>query len=122
MCDGIEAKDWWSGRFTRLFNEFEFEPGGRWAFAMRGPSRHRLPARERLPQGTSRRQDVIEPMKPWYEVTTTLTAHGDGTHLSWVQDENLQVAAKMRALSSRVNEEVCDPLEMVLRGQPEPGE
>jgi uncharacterized protein YndB with AHSA1/START domain len=52
---------WWGPKdFTKTFGQFEFKPGGRWVFVMRGPNvplksarsqRYRGPKRARLLPG-----------------------------------------------------------------------
>jgi uncharacterized protein YndB with AHSA1/START domain len=62
---------------------------------------------------------VIEHIvKPWYRLTVTLTARGEGTHLSWEQEfESAEMAERMRPVSATANEQNLDRLEGVLASE-----
>ena len=56
-------------------------------------------------------------MKPWFTLTVTLSARGDGTHLTWVQEfESPDVAASLRGLIIPANEQNLDRLQALLAG------
>jgi uncharacterized protein YndB with AHSA1/START domain len=108
---------WWGPKgFTNTFELFEFKPGGRWIFTMHGPNgsdyANESVFREIRPDALIVVEHVV---KPWFKLTVTLTAHGNGTHLAWIQEfESPEFAEKMRALSATANEQVLDRLEAVL--------
>jgi hypothetical protein len=57
-------------------------------------------------------------VKPWFRLTVTLTGHGGGTKLEWVQEfESAEVATQMRLLSTTANEQVLDRLQALLARQ-----
>lgn len=48
-------------------------------------------------------------------LTVTLTARGDGTHLTWVQEfKSPEVAAKLRGVVDPANEQNIDRLQALL--------
>jgi uncharacterized protein YndB with AHSA1/START domain len=111
---------WWGpDGFTNTFEQFEFKPDGRWVFVMRGPNGANYPNESVFREVQSDTKIVIEHIvQPWYMLTVTLTAHGEQTHLAWVQEfESPEVAVKMRHLSATANEQVLDRLESVISGR-----
>lgn len=110
---------WWGPKdFTNTFEQFEFEPGGRWVFVMHGPNGANYLNESVFRQIEPDSRVVIEHVvKPWYRLTVTLAPRGEQTHLSWVQEfESADVAEKMRPLSWTANEQNLDRLEAVLSG------
>lgn len=110
------AKWWGPAGFTNTFQEFAFEPGRRWKYVMHGPDGRDYPNectfREIEPFG----KIVIDHISlPKYTLTINLTAIGDQTHLTWVQEfENLAFAARMQDFLTNANEENLDRLEQLL--------
>ncbi len=108
---------WWGPTgFTNTFEHFDFKAGGRWLFVMHAPNGANYPNecvfREVQPDAKIVVEHVV---KPWYKLTVTLTARGEHTHLTWVQEfESPEVAAKMRPLSATANEQVLDRLQALL--------
>ena len=102
--------------FTKTLERFEFEPGGRWVFVMHGPNGADYPDESVFREIRPDARIVIEHVvKPWYRLTVTLTARGDGTHLAWVQEfESPEAAARMRRLSETANEQNLDRLQSLL--------
>lgn len=112
---------WWGPEgFTNTFEQFEFEPGGRWVFVMHGPNGVDYPNESVFREIEPDARLVIEHVvKPWYKLAVTLTARGDRTHLAWVQEfESPEVAARMRPLSRTANEQVLDRLQSLLASEP----
>ncbi|HEX8429814.1 MAG TPA: SRPBCC domain-containing protein [Longimicrobium sp.] len=111
---------WWGPKdFTNTFERFEFEPGGRWVFVMHAPNganyANESVFREIQPDSRIVIEHIVE---PWFTLTVTLTARGDGTHLSWVQEfGSPEIAARMRQLSRTANEQVLDRLQAVLASE-----
>ena len=58
---------------------------------------------------------IAHVLKPWYRLTVTLSARGDGTHLAWVHEfENPEFAAKMRRISGPASEQNLHRLRALL--------
>lgn len=110
---------WWGPKdFTNTFEVFEFRQGGRWVFVMHGPNGASFPNESVFQEIERERRIVIEHVvKPWYRLTLTrkVTEPGEGTFLEWVQEfESAEMAATMRSLAARANEEVLDRLEKLV--------
>jgi len=110
------ARWWGPSGFTNTFERFEFRPGGRWVFVMRGPNGASYPNESVFREIEPDARIVIEHVvKPWYRLTVTLAAHGDQTRLSWVQEfDSPELAAQMRRISEPANEQNLDRLEALL--------
>jgi uncharacterized protein YndB with AHSA1/START domain len=111
---------WWGPEgFTNTFEQFEFKTGGRWVFVMHGPDGANYPNASVFREIQPDTKIVIEHVvKPCFKLTVTLTAHGDETHLAWVQEfESPEVAARMRPLSMTANEQVLDRLQSLLASE-----
>lgn len=113
------ARWWGPSGFTNSFQQFEFKPGGRWVFAMHGPNGADYHNESVFQKIEPDAQIVIEHVvQPWFTLTVTLTAKGEQTHLSWVQEfESPEFAARMRSLSATANEQNLDRLEAVISGE-----
>lgn len=111
------ARWWGPSGFTNTFERFEFQPGGRWVFVMHGPNGASYPNESVFREIQPDRRIVIEHVvKPWYRLTVTLTARGDETHLTWVQEfESPEIASKMRRIIEPANEQNLDRLQALLR-------
>jgi uncharacterized protein YndB with AHSA1/START domain len=108
---------WWGpSGFTSTFEVFDFAPGGRWVFVLHGPDGVDYPNESVFREIQPDRQIVIEHVVGhWFLLTVTLTARGDGTHLTWVQEfRSPEVAAKLRDVVDPANEQNLDRLEAVL--------
>ncbi|APR75561.1 Putative glutathione S-transferase-related transmembrane protein [Minicystis rosea] len=111
---------WWGPKgFTSTFEQFDFKPDGRWVFVMHGPNGANYPNESVFREIQPDTKIVIEHVvKPWFRLTVTLTARGDQTHLTWVQEfESAEVAEKMRSLSATANEQNLDRLQTVLASE-----
>lgn len=111
---------WWGPKdFTNTFEQFEFKPGGRWVFKMHGPNGVSYPNESVFREIQPESRIVIEHVvSPRFELTITLTAHGDQTHLAWDQEfESPEVAAKFRPLSATANEQNLDRLQSLLASE-----
>ena len=108
---------WWGpSGFTNTFEQFEFQPGGRWVFVMHGPNGANYPNESVFREIQPDTRIVIEHVvEPWFTLTVSLTPRGTDTHLAWVQEfESPEVAAKLRSLSETANEQVLDRLQALL--------
>jgi len=111
------ARWWGPSGFSNTFERFEFKPGGRWVFVMHGPDGSDYPNENIFREIEPDRRIVIEHiLKPWFTLTVTLAAQGDGTtRLDWLQAfESPQAAASMRPLCETANEQVLDRLQALL--------
>jgi len=108
---------WWGPNgFTNTFEQFEFKPGGRWVFVMHGPNGANYPNESVFGEITPNHKIVINHIAPpRFTLTITLTARGDQTHVSWVQEfETAELAAKIRPLAEPGNEQNLDRLQAFL--------
>ncbi len=112
----VLARWWGPSGFTNTFERFEFSPGGRWVFVMHGPTGASFPNESVFREIRPDTRIVIEHVvKPWYRLTVTLAAEGDGTRLTWVQEfESPEVTAKLRRVTDTANEENLDRLQALL--------
>jgi uncharacterized protein YndB with AHSA1/START domain len=109
--------EWWGpDGFTNTFEQFEFMPGGRWVFVMHGPNGASYHNESVFVEIEPDRRIVIEHVvKPWFRLTVTLTARGEETRLSWVQEfESAEMAERMRSIGATANEQVLDRLQAVV--------
>lgn len=112
----VFAQWWGPAGFTNTFDTFEFKPGGRWVYVMHGPNGTDYDNESVFREIVPEKRIVIEHIvKPWYVLSVTLTAQGEQTHLSWVQQfKSPEFAAKMRSLIGDANEQNLDRLQAVL--------
>lgn len=110
------ARWWGPAGFTNTFERFEFETDGRWVFTMHGPNGANYANESVFREITPDTRIVIEHVvKPWYRLTVTLAAEGEGTRLAWEQEfESPDFAARMRRLSETANEQNLDRLQSLL--------
>ncbi len=113
------AKWWGPAGFTNTFETFEFKSDGRWIYVMHGPD-----GRDYANECTFREIETDSNIAidhislPKYTLTIDLTADGDQTHLTWVQEfENLEFASRMREFLSTANEQNLDRLEAALTSE-----
>jgi len=112
-----QLAEWWGPKgFTNTFEQFEFKPGGRWVFVMRGPNGANYPNESVFRDIEPNARIVVEHVvEPRFKLTVTLAAQGDQTHLVWVQEfESPEVAARMRPLCETANEQNLDRLQALL--------
>jgi uncharacterized protein YndB with AHSA1/START domain len=115
-----QLAQWWGPKdFTNTFEQFEFNPGGRWVFMMHGPNGANYPNESVFREIQPDTRIVIEHVvKPRFTLSVTLTPRGDQTHLAWDQEfESPEVAAQFRPLSTVANEQNLDRLESLLAGE-----
>lgn len=113
------ARWWGPNGFTNTFQEFDFTLGGRWIFAMHGPDGVSHANESIFREIEPDRVIVVEhTVKPWFRLAVTLTPHGEGTHLSWVQEfESAEAAIPMRRLGETFNEQNLDRLQALLASE-----
>ncbi len=111
---------WWGPKdFKNTFEEFEFKPGGRWVFVMHGPNGANYPNTSVFREIQPDTRVVIgHDSAPHFTLTVTLTARGDKTHLTWVQEfESAELAAQLRHICEPANEQNLDRLEALLANE-----
>lgn len=110
------ARWWGPDGFTNTFEQFEFEPGGRWVLTMHGPNGTDYPNASVFRELEAARRIVIDHTSPpHFTLTVQLTPAGDKTLLAWTQAfESAEVADKLRAICEPSNEQNLDRLEAVL--------
>lgn len=116
-----QLAQWWGpSGFTSTFETFEFKLGGRWVFVMHGPDGTDYPNASVFREIESDAKVVIEHVKGhWFRLTVSLSARGEHTHLTWIQEfESQEVAAKLRHIVVPANEQNLDRLEALLAGRP----
>jgi uncharacterized protein YndB with AHSA1/START domain len=110
---------WWGPKgFTNTFEQFEFKPGGSWVFTMHAPGGASYLNESFFDEVLPNEKIVIRHVcQPHFVLTVALTEHDGGTHLAWLQQfETIEIATKMRKLSTTANVENLDRLEAVLAG------
>jgi uncharacterized protein YndB with AHSA1/START domain len=112
------ARWWGPAGFTNTFQQFEFQPGGKWVFVMHGPNGADYPNESLFREIQPDSKIVIAHVaQPVFTLTITLTARGDQTHLAWNQAfESAEVADRFRPIAVTANEQNLDRLEAVLAG------
>ena len=121
FSDAERLARWWGPEgFTNAFQTFEFRPGGRWEFVMRGPDGARYPNACVFRALTPSALVVIEHVvPPHFTLTVTLAPDRDGTLLTWAQAfPDAAVAARVRSIVEPANEQNLDRLGAVLAGPP----
>src|SRR5580704_3554206 len=111
---------WWGPNgFTNTFEQFEFTPGGRWVFVMHGPNGADYPNEAVFREIQPDTKIVIDHVSPpRFTLSVLLTAHGDKTHLAWIQEfESPEVAARMRSICEPANEQNLDRLQSLLASE-----
>jgi uncharacterized protein YndB with AHSA1/START domain len=110
------ARWWGPSGFSNTFHQFEFKPGGRWAFTMHGPNGTDYPNESIFQVIEPDTKIVIEHVaRPRFLLTITLAARGDQTHLTWAQEfERPDIAEQLRSICEPANEQNLDRLEALL--------
>jgi uncharacterized protein YndB with AHSA1/START domain len=109
---------WWGpDGFTNTFKHFDFSPGGRWVYTMHGPKGANYENESVFREIEPDARIVIEHVvKPWYRLTISLSAEGEGTRVRWVQEfESPERAEQLRRFVEPANEQNLDRLAAVLR-------
>lgn len=108
---------WWGPHgFSNRFKVFEFQPGGKWIFDMIGPDGTTYPnesvfTRIELDYGVSLRHECA----PYFELTISLEAMGDGTLVRWEQAfEDADVAQAVKHIVEPANEQNLDRWQLEL--------
>ena len=111
--DPARLARWWGpAGFTNVFEAFEFAPGGRWKFAMRGPDGAEYPNLSEFVEIAEDRLVRIRHLSPpHFTLSIELARAGAGTRVDWNQDfVDDELAARMRAIVEPANEQNLDRL------------
>ncbi len=111
---------WWGpDGFSNTFDAFDFQPGGRWVFTMHGPDGKDYANEAVFTDIVAGERVVIEHVvPPWFLLTVTLQADGDGTRLTWIQAfETAAMAAKLAPVCRPSNEQVLDRLQRIVESR-----
>ena len=113
------ARWWGPNGFSNTFEVFEFVPGGRWAFVMHGPEGTNYPNENVIQEIVADRRIVIRhASQPQFTLSVSLSACGEGTTVTWVQEfDDAEVAKRVRHIVEPANEQNLDRLTTVLQGE-----
>lgn len=112
-----QLSQWWGpDGFTNTFDIFEFKPGGRWKFVMRGPDGTNYPNECIFRELHAPSRLVIDHVvTPHFTLTITLTPHETGTTITWNQEfESAAFTARVRHIIEPANEQNMNRLHSVL--------
>lgn len=106
------ARWWGPNGFANVFEVFDFRTGGHWVFDMVGPDGTSYANTSVFAQIDADRQVVIDhTCAPWFRLTITLEAEGDGTRVHWLQVfDDPAFAQAMRHMLEPANEQNLDRL------------
>ncbi len=107
---------WWGPKgFTNGFSTFEFRPGGKWIFVMRGPDGAEYPNESEFMEITPPSRIVFEHARTmhWFKMTIDLVALPDGkTEINWrMEFETAEEVTRLRTFISEANQQNFDRLE-----------
>lgn len=118
---------WWGpAGFTNSFEVFEFQPGGRWRFVMRGPDGREYANASIFTELQPNHKIVIRhDCAPFFTLTVLLTpqeqAQGQHTQLSWQQVfDDADIAQAVRQIVEPANEQNLDRLTQLLQQRVQP--
>lgn len=109
------ARWWGPSGFTNTFEIFEFRPGGRWKYVMRGPKGSLHPNESVFLELAPARVVIHHVSNPRYVLTVAIVAGNGRTEITWRQEfENAVVAARLRPIVELANEQNLDRLASIL--------
>lgn len=89
------AKWWGPAGFSNTFNQFEFQPGGKWSFIMHGPDGRNYPNESEFAEIIPNEKVVIRHhSQPNFTLTILLTGSGKGSLVYWIQKFDSEEVAK----------------------------
>ena len=119
FCEPTRLAQWWGPKgFTNTFHEFDFRPGGRWRFEMRGHDGTAYTMDKLFTDIVRPERIVVRHFQPAHDFLLTMTlANRDGrTELTWrMRFEDPAECARAREFIVAANEENFDRLEAHLR-------
>jgi uncharacterized protein YndB with AHSA1/START domain len=110
------ARWWGPAGFTSTFHEFEFRPGGRWRFDLRGPDGATYPNQSVFVELARPERIVIDHLGDHrFRLMVTLTRRGQQTEMVWcMRHETAEQCRRLRRLVVQGNEENFDRLGRLL--------
>jgi uncharacterized protein YndB with AHSA1/START domain len=108
FSDGGRLARWWGpDGFTNTFGEFEFRPGGRWAFVMHGPEGRGYPNESVFqtiePPG---RIVIRHESEPKFTLSVRIEGDAEGSTVHWRQEfDSDKVAASLAHIVGPANEQ-----------------
>ncbi len=111
------ARWWGPDGFSNEFEVFEFQPGGRWVFKMKGPDGTVYPNEAVFAAiDTDRLVSIRHVCQPHFTLTLTLSPVPEGTWVHWEQVfDDAAVAQAVRHIVEPANEQNLDRLVAELR-------
>jgi len=113
----VLARWWGPDGFRNTIHAFDLREGGLWRMTMHGPDGTDYPNEARFMELKPGERWVIHhKAPPWFELTATFAAHGDGaTVLTWRQRfENAAVCEALAPMCVPANQQNFDRLAAVL--------
>jgi len=105
---------WWGpAGFANSFTEFDFRPGGRWRFVMRGPDANEYPMDKVFVHVDAPERLVIDHIDAVHGFRMFMLFHDvpQGTRLTWIMVfDHADEAAKVRPFVEPANEQNFDRL------------
>jgi len=112
------AKWWGPSGFSNTFNQFQFQPGGKWSFVMHGPDGTDYPNESEFIDIVPNEKVVIRHhSQPNFTLTITITGLGNGCKIHWLQEfDNDEVSRNVAHIVEPSNEQNLDRLTAVVGG------
>ena len=109
---GRLARWWGPNGFSNTFHTFEFKPGGKWIFTMRGPDGTNYPNESEFLEIIPSEKIVIRHVcPPFFTLTIRIEETENGSIVYWLQDFDSEEVAEMVAhIVIPANEENLDRL------------
>jgi uncharacterized protein YndB with AHSA1/START domain len=106
------AKWWGPAGFSNTFNQFEFQPGGKWSFVMHGPDGRNYPNESEFIEIVPNEKIVISHhSQPDFTLTILLTSSAKGCLVDWIQEfDSEEVAKNVAHIVIPANEQNLDRL------------
>jgi uncharacterized protein YndB with AHSA1/START domain len=106
------AKWWGPAGFSNTFNQFEFQPGGKWVFVMHGPDGKIYHNESEFIEINLNEKVVIRHhSQPNFTLTILLTLMGKGSLVHWNQEfDSEEVAKNVAYIVIPANEQNLDRL------------
>jgi uncharacterized protein YndB with AHSA1/START domain len=121
FSDPARLARWWGPEgFTSTFHEFDFRPGGRWRFLMRGPDGAEYPNESVFVEVARPERIVLRHLgEHRYELEITLEDVGGRTRAGWrMRHETAAECAKVKPFVVAANEQNFDRLAAELARTP----
>lgn len=122
FSDPARLAQWWGpAGFTNTFHAFDFRPGGRWRFTMRGPDGAAYEMEKRFADIVPSDRIVLRHVQEGHDFSLIMTfnARGGGTEVTWdMRFDDPAEAEKLREFLGPANEQNFDRLAAHLSANP----